>query len=81
MVAFLERTPEVRVEEAIDAVEFARDAFEQSGKDVYLAYPNGQGRSKLSHDLLQRRLGVRVTFRNWRTIVRLVELAGPDGRP
>jgi len=80
MVAFMERTPEVRVEEVIDAVEFAPDTFEQSGKNVYLAYPNGQGRSRLSHDLLQRRLGVRVTIRNWRTVVRLVELADPDGR-
>ena len=80
MVAFLERTPEMQIGEVIDAAEFAPDMFEQSGKDVYLAYPNGQGRSKLSHDLLQRRLGVRVTIRNWRTIVRLLELSGPESR-
>lgn len=81
MVAFLDREPDVAMDEAIKADEFEPDRFDQRGWDVYLAYPNGIGRSRLSHGLIQRRLGVRATIRNWRTILRLVELADPRTRP
>lgn len=80
MVAFLDSQPDVEIDEVIEQADFAPDLFQQSGKDVYLAYPSGLGRSRLSHDLLQRRLGVRVTIRNWRTILRLVDLSSPESR-
>jgi uncharacterized protein (DUF1697 family) len=80
MVAFLDSEPDVAMDEVIDSKEFEPDRFDQRGRNVYLAYPGGIGRSKLSHDLIQRRLGVRATIRNWRTILRLVEMADPETR-
>jgi uncharacterized protein (DUF1697 family) len=80
MIAFLDREPAVAMDEVIDPDEFGPDRFDQRGWDIYLAYPNGIGRSKLSHHLIQRRLGVQATIRNWRTILRLVELAGGDNQ-
>ena len=39
---------------------------------LYLWYPNGVGRSKLTNAVLERQLGVPVTIRNWNTVRKLV---------
>lgn len=75
-VAFLDRVPDEPLDTLIDATDYEPDRFETRGREIYLAYPNGSGRSKLNHSLLERRLGVRATARNWRTVQKLVELAG-----
>jgi uncharacterized protein (DUF1697 family) len=80
MVAFLDREPEVDIGDVLDAEDLQPDRFELSGREVYLAYPNGSGRSRLTHDLLQRRLAVTATIRNRRTILRLLELSRPNSR-
>jgi uncharacterized protein (DUF1697 family) len=68
-VAFLGATPG-----AFDPPNVAPDRFELVGSDVYLQYPNGVHGSKLTGALLERRLGVTATIRNWRTVTRLAEL-------
>ena len=73
-VAFLDRSPDGEVRELIDAEEFAPDRLEGNGREVYLAYPGGSARSKLGHALLESRLGVSVTLRNWRTVKKLAEM-------
>jgi uncharacterized protein (DUF1697 family) len=50
------------------------DRFAVSGTEVYLRYPNGSGRSKLSLDYFERKLEVSGTARNWNTVTRLSEL-------
>ena len=45
------------------------------GRNAYLIYPEGVGRSKLSNALLERKLGVAGTARNWNTICKLAALA------
>ena len=69
-VAFLGGTPG-----ALESPDVAPDRFEIAGRDVYLHYPNGVHGSKLTGALLERRLGVTATIRNWRTVTRLAELA------
>lgn len=65
------------------ASSFTLDDFPESGvlgeSVLYLHYPDGQGRSKLTPDVLQRRLGgAWGTARNWRTVLALLEMAqGP----
>lgn len=73
-VAFLDRTPEDEVGMLIDAADYEPDRFEANGREIYLAYPNGSGRSKLNHTLLERRLGVTLTARNWRTVLKLAAM-------
>ena len=46
------------------------------GPHVYLGCPAGYGRSPLANAYRERRLGVPVTTRNWRTVTALAELAG-----
>lgn len=45
------------------------------GRDLYLHYPDGIGRSKLTNALIERQLGVQGTARNWNTLTKLLELA------
>lgn len=44
---------------------------------LWLAYPRGMARSKLTSAWLERRLGVSVTARNWRTLSRVLDRAQP----
>ncbi|HET7599536.1 MAG TPA: hypothetical protein VFK09_04555, partial [Gemmatimonadales bacterium] len=46
------------------------------GKNAYIVYPAGIGRSRLTNALLERHLGTRGTGRNWNTVLRLEALAG-----
>lgn len=73
-VAFLDREPEDRVKEMIDPADYPPDRLEADGREIYLAYPEGSGRSKLNQGLLESRLGVSVTARNWRTVTKLAEM-------
>ena len=40
-------------------------------KQLYVVYPNGIGRSKLTHGLIEQKLGTRGTGRNWNTVSKL----------
>ncbi len=41
------------------------------GRELFIAYPDGIGDSKLTNAVIERRLGVRGTARNWNTATRL----------
>ena len=43
------------------------------GKKLYIAYPAGIGRSKLTGTLIERKLGTRGTARNWNTVLKLLD--------
>jgi uncharacterized protein (DUF1697 family) len=73
-VAFLDREPGQDASSLIDAAKYEPDRLELDGREVYLAYPNGSGRSKLNHSLLEQRLEVSATARNWRTVSTLAEM-------
>jgi uncharacterized protein (DUF1697 family) len=75
-VAFLDRVPDQPLDDQIDATQYLPDRFHSEGREIYLAYPTGSGRSKLSHALLEKKLDVSATSRNWRTVSKLAELAG-----
>ena len=75
MVAFLDRAPVATPQDVIDEDAFLPDRLLQVGRQIYLEYPNGSGRSKLNAALLERRLGVRATVRNWKTVQALVASA------
>ena len=50
------------------------DHFEVRGREIYLLYPKGMGRSKLTIGYFEKRLGTRATARNWKTVTKLLEL-------
>jgi uncharacterized protein (DUF1697 family) len=73
-VAFLERSSAKAATAKLDPDRSPPDAFAVRGREVYLSYPGGSGRTKLTLSYLERVLGVEGTARNWRTVQRLAEL-------
>jgi len=45
------------------------------GKQLYVVYPNGVGRSRLTSSLVEKKLGTRGTGRNWNTVLKLSTVA------
>ena len=48
-----------------------------SGQELYLYYPAGIGRSKLTNAFIEKALEVRGTARNWNTVNKLLQCAAP----
>jgi uncharacterized protein (DUF1697 family) len=61
--------------DALRAAIVGREVLHAAGRELYLVYPDGIGRSKLSNTLIERKLGVRGTARNWNTVMKLHALA------
>ena len=73
-VAFLEDTPGPEAVSRLDPERSPPDAFEVRGRHVYLHYPNGVARSKLTNEYLASRLRTASTMRNWRTVLTLLKM-------
>jgi uncharacterized protein (DUF1697 family) len=73
-VAFLVAKPDRKAVAALKSLDVAPEAVEIVGSEVFLHYPNGLGRAKLTGPVLERHLGVPGTARNWRTVTRLAEM-------
>jgi len=58
-----------------DLSKYAPEEATVVGREVHFFLPNGVGRSKLAADLGRRKDAV-GTMRNWRTVVKLVEMTG-----
>lgn len=78
-VAFLSAAPDGERVAALDPTPFQPDELRLGDRAVYLWYPNGYGRTKLTNDVLERKLGVTATTRNWNTVLALLERASAPG--
>lgn len=50
------------------------ERLETGDRVLYISYPDGQGRSKLTGTVIERALGTRGTARNWNTVMKLLTL-------
>jgi uncharacterized protein (DUF1697 family) len=75
-VAFLAARPPANAL-TIDTRAFAPERYAAVGRELYLYLPNGMGRSKLAAAVLAKpkAIGAGGTARNWRTVLKLNELA------
>ena len=49
------------------------------GRDIYLHLPNGVAKSKLTNAWFDSKLATTSTVRNWRTVIKLLEMTrAPD---
>lgn len=74
-VLFLAEAPAAEHVEALDPDRSPGDEFAVRGREVYLHYPNGTARSKLTNAWFDSRLSTVTTMRNWKTVRKLLELA------
>jgi uncharacterized protein (DUF1697 family) len=75
-VSFLTVEPSAAAREAALAIPIAPEEMFILGREMFLYYPNGMGRSKLPVAKIEKTLGAAGTARNWNTVTALLELAG-----
>jgi uncharacterized protein (DUF1697 family) len=78
-VSFLAAKPDQRLMREIGRMDLAPERFAYRGREIYAWHPQGIQRSPLARLLSERRLGVGVTARNWRTVTALLALADAAG--
>jgi uncharacterized protein (DUF1697 family) len=72
---FLTGVPDARGQARLAKAHKGPEMLEVRGPEVYLYYPEGVGRSKLTTAVLESHLGTTGTARNWNTLRKLVETA------
>ena len=75
-VVFLSAKPKADGVKRLTSGDWGGDQIAVVGSQAYLHCPNGYGRSKLGNAFVEKQLGVTGTTRNWRTTLKLLELAG-----
>jgi uncharacterized protein (DUF1697 family) len=77
-VGFLRTALDAATKKCLAAIDCAPEELAVVKREIYLHLPNGMGRAKLSVELERclRPNKTQITVRNWRTVNKLVELAG-----
>jgi uncharacterized protein (DUF1697 family) len=71
VVMFLRDVPDKKAVEALQAAIVGSEIVRADGRHLYIVYPDGIGRSRLTHALIEKKLGTRGTGRNWNTVLKL----------
>lgn len=71
VVMFLKRAPSAKEVESLEAVITGPEIVSVNGREAYIVYPDGIGRSRLTSNLIEKKLGARGTARNWNTVLKL----------
>jgi uncharacterized protein (DUF1697 family) len=74
IVMLLKQPPESSAVKSLQAAIKGPEVVRASGKQLYITYPAGVGRSKLTNTLIEKTLGTRGTARNWNTVIKLAAL-------
>jgi uncharacterized protein (DUF1697 family) len=75
LVVFLRTPPDPAALKGLQAAITGPEIVDVHGRQAYVVYPEGMGRSRLSPGLIERNLG-RGTGRNWNTVLKLAALVG-----
>jgi uncharacterized protein (DUF1697 family) len=76
LVMFLKDPPKANGLKALRDVMRGPEILEIVGKQAYIIYPDGVGRSRLTNAAIEAKLGTRATGRNWNTVLKIAALAG-----
>jgi uncharacterized protein (DUF1697 family) len=76
VVMFLKDMPNAKDVKAVNAAIVGPEIVRAGGRHLYIVYPDGIGKSRLTNALIEKRLGIRGTARNWNTVLKLNALAG-----
>jgi uncharacterized protein (DUF1697 family) len=76
LVMFLSSVPDAAAQGALlkwHKSKEMKEMVEMRGPEIYLYYPDGIGRSKLTSAVIENKLDTSGTARNWNTLTKLVE--------
>jgi uncharacterized protein (DUF1697 family) len=76
-VMFFKDAPDGNAVKALQAAITGPEVVRVGGRQAYITYPNGFGRSRLTNTLIEKKLGTRSTGRNWNTVLKIAALARP----
>jgi uncharacterized protein (DUF1697 family) len=75
VVMFLKDAPGARAVKELQAAIAGPEIIRADGRQLYVVYTEGIGRSKLTNKLIESKLGTPCTGRNWNTVLKLAALA------
>jgi uncharacterized protein (DUF1697 family) len=75
LVFFLANDPSPEAQEKVLRIKTGPEELRAEGRELYIHFPNGQGRSKLSTAVIEKTLMMPGTGRNWNTVRKLLEIA------
>jgi len=75
VVTFLTADPSPEARVKMLSLKTDPEELRMEGREVFVYYPNGMGRSKLSPALIEKTLKMPGTGRNWNTVTKLLEMA------
>jgi uncharacterized protein (DUF1697 family) len=75
LVLFLKDAPSATAVAELNAAIKGREVARAVGKQAYIVYPDGIGRSRLTSAIIEKKLGTRGTGRNWNTVLKIAALA------
>ena len=74
LVTFLGSELDAPAKEALPAMDIAPEEIHALGRELYIYFPNGQARPKLSWSRTEKIIGPAFTSRNWNTVTKLLQL-------
>ena len=74
-VTFLASDPGQEAREKLLAMKVEPEEFRIEGRELYIYYPNGMARPKLTWPIIEKTLKTSGTARNWNTVTKLLEMA------
>ncbi len=75
LALFLAGEPDADGRKKVLTVRVDREELRVHGRELYIYFPDGQGRSKLSMAAVERALKISGTGRNWNSVLKLMEMA------
>jgi uncharacterized protein (DUF1697 family) len=75
VVMFLKSATNAKDVKAVQAAIAGSEIIRADGRHLYIVYPDGIGRSRLTNALLEKKLGIRGTARNWNTVLKLAAIS------
>ena len=75
LVNFLAYDPGKEAREKALAIKIGPEEMHLIGREAYIYFPNGQGRSKFPWPAIERALGTSGTGRNWNSVTKMLEMA------
>lgn len=76
-VSFLDQAPKQDLAESFGARSFPDAEFEVVGREIFIRYHAGAGTSKLTNGVIESKLKVKSTARNWNVTTNLTRLLNP----
>ena len=73
-IVLLSQLPNPDAVSTLSAVDFGNDQWMLKGRTLYIFYAEGAGKTKLSNAVIERKLKVKATARNWKTVQKLIGL-------